>query len=113
MHSQLSKISVITVCRNAAGTIGANIFSVYSQKYDNVEHIIIDGASTDGTVELLRGIQEQGNVRFISEADNGIYDAMNKGIKLADGEWVFFLGSDDIFFDDEVLTRIFCHNLDK
>jgi len=99
------KISVITVCRNTALTLEETIESVQSQTYPNVEHIIIDGASEDGTVEI---IQRHADVvsNWISEADSGIYDAMNKGIGLATGQIIGFLNADDVFADSGVLERI-------
>jgi len=99
------KISVITVCRNTALTIEQTIRSVQSQTCSNIEHIIVDGASTDGTVDIIRK-QEAGITRWISEPDNGIYDAMNKGIDLATGDIIGFLNADDILADSGVLERI-------
>ena len=107
MQPALPKISVITICLNAAPVIGAAISSVLDQTYQEIEYIVIDGGSVDGTVELLRHYRQQNKLTYISEPDAGIYDAMNKGIKMATGEWIFFLGSDDVFFDDKVLERIF------
>lgn len=113
MQNRLPKISVITVCLNVVNVIDVTINSVFSQTYKNIEYIIIDGGSTDRTVEILDNYQRQNVLKYMSEPDSGIYDAMNKGIKLGTGEWIFFLGSDDIFFDNEVLERIFSKGYDK
>jgi glycosyltransferase involved in cell wall biosynthesis len=98
-------ISIITVCFNSAATIGRTIRSVDSQDYENYEHIIIDGASTDATVQIIESF---GNARrkVISERDNGIYDAMNKGVRFAHGEVICFLNSDDYYSDSTVLKKI-------
>lgn len=98
------KISVITVVYNDIDGIESTIASVLSQQYDNIEYIIVDGGSTDGTREIVEGYRDRG-VKVISEADNGIYDAMNKGAALATGEYVLFLNSGDSFFSDDVGAR--------
>lgn len=90
------KISVITVCRNSARTIADTLRSVAAQTHVEVEHIIVDGASTDATLDIIRA-QGQLLTRVISEPDHGIYDAMNKGIALASGDVIGFLNSDDYF----------------
>ena len=107
MKSGTPKISIITVCLNAVGVIDTAITSVLGQNFLDFEYIVIDGGSKDGTVDLLNKYQQQNKLRYTSEADGGIYDAMNKGIKMATGEWIYFLGSDDVFFDAGVLQRIF------
>jgi glycosyltransferase len=98
------QISIITVCRNAEGVIRDNIISVNNQEYKNIEHIFVDGLSTDQTVNVIRR-----NVAtpFVlkSEPDAGIYSAMNKGIEMASGEYIIFLNSDDIFMDQTVISR--------
>ncbi len=99
------KISIITVCYNSAKTIKQTIESVLQQTYKNVEYIIIDGVSTDGTIEIVNEYLDNISI-FISEPDNGIYDAMNKGIKVAGGQVVGILNSDDVFFNKEVLSKI-------
>ena len=87
------KFSVITPCLNRVQFIGATIESVIAQDYSNFEHWIIDGGSTDGTLELLKRYR---HLRLVSEVDHGVYDAMNKGIRLATGEVVILLNSDDL-----------------
>lgn len=103
------KISIITVCYNAVETIENTILSVINQDYDNIEYIIIDGGSTDGTIDILKKYQES-ITKWISEPDNGIYDAMNKGIKIATGEWINFMNSGDTFVENDVLTNIFTND---
>lgn len=98
------KVSVITVCFNSQQFLERSIQSVLSQSYRNIEYIIIDGGSTDRTLEIINKYRERIN-SFISEPDNGIYDAMNKGIKLASGEIICFLNSDDRFFDKYAVEK--------
>lgn len=99
------KITIITVCYNAESTIERTIHSVINQSYGNIEYIIIDGASTDGTVDIINKYRNKITC-FVSEPDKGIYDAMNKGIGCVTGDWVFFLNSDDYFYDDNVLCQV-------
>ena len=99
------KISIITVCFNSGKTIEKTILSVLEQTYDNVEYIIIDGNSTDGTISIIKK-HEKNIALLISEPDKGLYDAMNKGIKLATGDIIGVLNSDDTFYDKEVLKEI-------
>lgn len=98
------KISIITVCFNSASTIEETILSVAAQKYADKEHLVIDGASTDDTVEILR--RHSSIAHWVSEADRGIYDAMNKGVAMASGEIVGTLNADDVYADDTVLSQI-------
>lgn len=110
MRSTSILISVITVVKNGAASITETINSVRNQELIPVEHIIIDGASTDETRKIV--IQNQHKrLRVISEKDAGIYDAMNKGIGLAQGDWLIFLGADDKFADIRVLEDVF-HQMD-
>ncbi len=89
------KISVITVCRNVADVIGATLFSVSEQTYKDIEYIVVDGASTDGTKEI---IERSGAADcLISEPDSGIYEAMNKGIRRSSGDYCLFLNAGDLF----------------
>jgi glycosyltransferase involved in cell wall biosynthesis len=99
------KISIVTVCYNAESTILDCIKSVFEQEYKNIEYIIIDGGSKDRTVEYILGYSGQ-LTHFISEPDNGIYDAINKGIKMASGDIVGILNADDYFPDPHVLSAI-------
>jgi len=99
------KVSIITVCFNSAGTIHDSINSVIQQSYPNIEYIIIDGASTDGTRDIINSFAPK-ITKYISEGDNGLYDALNKGIKLASGHVVGILNSDDFFYDCTVIENI-------
>ncbi len=87
------------------------IKSIKGQTYSNFEVWIIDGASSDGTYDYLKTLEPPFN--WISEKDNGVYEAMNKGIELSKGEWLYFLGADDIFFDKDTLASIFKANIDS
>ncbi|MEO6550172.1 MAG: glycosyltransferase family 2 protein [Ferruginibacter sp.] len=111
MSQTVPSLSVITVCLNAASIIDATIKSVFSQTLKEIEYLVIDGGSVDGTVDLLKRYQEQNRLQYTTEPDTGIYDAMNKGLKIATGEWIYFLGSDDVFTNDSVLERIFAKPL--
>ncbi|MGE0739482.1 glycosyltransferase family 2 protein [Sulfurimonas sp.] len=99
------KISIITVVWNNAKTIKDAIDSVLDQTYDNIEYIVVDGASTDGTVEIVKSYGDKIS-KFISEKDKGLYDAMNKGITLATGDVVGILNSDDFYIDGNVIERV-------
>lgn len=99
------KVSIITVAYNAAASIADTLRSVASQTYDDVEHIVVDGASKDGTQEVVARYGER-VARFISEPDRGIYDAMNKGVALASGEVVCFLNADDVYAHDGVIAEV-------
>ena len=98
-------ISVVTVCRNAESTIVDCMESVARQTYPWVEHLILDGASTDGTVAKIRSAAHS-RVKCISEPDEGLYFAMNRGLAMARGDVIGFLHADDVFADDQVLERI-------
>ena len=100
-----SKISVITVCFNSEATIRDTIKSVLAQDYPNVEYIIVDGASTDGTMDIVREYRDRIDV-VISEPDKGIYDAMNKGIRAATGDVVGLLNSDDFYADESAVRQL-------
>lgn len=94
------------MCFNSAATVSRCIQSVAKQTYDNIEHIVIDGASSDGTVDIIKSLNKDKKLIFISERDAGIYDAMNKGLRIISGEIVCFLNSDDQFYDENVLSSI-------
>jgi|APSaa5957512535_1039671.scaffolds.fasta_scaffold77680_2 glycosyltransferase involved in cell wall biosynthesis len=100
-----SFITVITVVFNDVNTIENTIKSIVTQSYENYEFIVIDGGSTDGTVEIIRSYRDQINY-IISESDNGIYDAMNKALRIAKGEWVNFINSGDFYTSTHVLSNI-------
>lgn len=99
------KISIITVCYNSAATILKTIESVRQQSYDNIEYIVVDGKSSDGTVEIIKDNEASINA-YVSEKDTGLYDAMNKGIKMATGNLIGILNADDTFHHDTVLEEI-------
>jgi glycosyltransferase involved in cell wall biosynthesis len=99
------KISVITAAYNSAKTILDTLDAVAIQTHTDIEHLVIDGASKDGTIEIVRS-HANPQIRLISEPDKGIYDAMNKGFALASGEIVGFLNSDDFYTDARVLEKI-------
>lgn len=99
------KISIITVCYNAAGTLGETLDSVAAQGCKDIEHIVVDGGSTDGTAEIVRSKGRRVSTWF-SEPDHGIYDAMNKGIAMATGDVVGTLNADDVYVDDTVLSQV-------
>lgn len=102
------KISIITAAYNSAATLGDTMRSVLSQTYQDWEHVIVDGGSTDETLELIRELEPlyKGRLRWISEPDHGIYDAMNKGIAMATGDVIGILNSDDFFTSDQVLDVV-------
>ncbi len=100
-----TKISIITATWNCCKTLPDCLTSVKQQDYSNIEHIIIDGASTDGTISIINNNINQFSA-FVSERDNGIYDALNKGLELAKGDVVGFLHSDDLFASNHVLSII-------
>lgn len=99
--------SVIIPTYNAAATISSCLESVCAQNFTDFEVCVIDGVSSDATIQIVQNWKETDNrIKFISEKDNGIYDAMNKGIRLAKGEWLYFLGSDDHLLDTGVLQKV-------
>jgi len=99
------KLSVITVVYNNSKTIESTIQSVLGQSYNDVEYIIIDGASNDGTINVIQPFEEKISA-IVSEPDKGMYDAMNKGIRLASGDAVGLLHADDIYADNKVLEKV-------
>ncbi|WP_263079870.1 glycosyltransferase [Endozoicomonas sp. Mp262] len=99
------KISIVTAVYNNINTIASSIDSTLSQTYKNIELVVIDGGSTDGTLELLKGYGKKIHT-LISEPDKGIYDALNKGVKHATGDIVGFMHSDDLFQDKNSLKRV-------
>ena len=99
-------VSIITVVFNAEFFIESTINSIIDQTYERKELIVIDGASTDSTLDII-GKYSRHITKLISEKDDGIYSAMNKGIALASGDWIIFMNAGDIFIERDVLTNIF------
>ena len=109
--ANIPRLTVITACFNIkkAGRIESFkkcLESVHNQTYPNIEHLIIDGASTDGTIEILQNYAKKGWIKYISEPDSGIYDAMRKGVENASGEYCYFLNTDDHFYDKNVVKDV-------
>ena len=99
------KISIVTVCYNSAATIRDTLESVLSQTYNNIEYIVVDGASKDSTLDIVN--EYAGRIStIVSEPDKGIYDAMNKGVNLATGDFVGILNSDDIFASATTIEKL-------
>ena len=109
------KITVVTVCRNAENSIKDTIESVLAQNYEDYEYLIIDGASSDNTINIIKSFEEKFvakrlSYRYISEPDKGIYDAMNKSLDISKGEWILFMNAGDVFFDQDVLSDVYAEN---
>ena len=111
----MNKLFVITVCRNAGELLEPTMLSVLNQTYDDLQYIVVDGGSTDGTVEVIQKYKDK-LAAWVSEPDKGIYDAMNKGLRMAKGmmkeeetAWVNFMNAGDRFTDDEVVKDVFSH----
>lgn len=102
------KISLITVTYNSGKTLACTLESVLSQSYPNVEYILVDGASKDDTVSIIKEYEPkfEGRMKWISEPDKGLYDAMNKGIRMASGDVIGILNSDDFFTSNDVLQQV-------
>ena len=103
-------ITIITASYNAARDLSTAIQSIRNQNYKNIEYIVVDGASTDGTLDVLKANEDVIDY-WVSEPDSGIYDAWNKGVKLSRGDWIAFLGADDIYLDGAIecyVTLINC-----
>ena len=107
MHKE-PRVVVVTVCYNARKEIEQTLRSVVAQDYPNMEYIVVDGGSKDGTVDVLRKYDAKIS-RWVSESDRGIYDAMNKGVRLAEGDagWVIFMNAGDTFCSSDVISRMF------
>jgi glycosyltransferase len=104
MNPSTPKISIITVSFNSAQTIGDTLKSIAAQSYPNIEHIIVDGASTDQTMQIVAGFPHV--AKCISEKDEGIYFAMNKGIAMASGDVIGILNADDLYADNGVVAKV-------
>lgn len=102
------KISIITVTFNSGKTLHDTIQSVFSQSYPNIEYILIDGSSKDNTVEIIKEYKSQfcGRMKWISEPDKGLYDAMNKGIRMATGDIVGIINSDDFYHRTDIIAKV-------
>lgn len=99
------KVSIITVCKNAQDTIEQTIRSVISQNYKNIEYLVIDGKSTDKTMDIVNRYKDKIDV-IVSERDGGIYYAMNKGVEKSSGDVIYFLNSGDFLFDERIVSDI-------
>jgi glycosyltransferase involved in cell wall biosynthesis len=91
-------ITVVTPCLNARATIERTVESISGQRYSSLEHIVVDGGSTDGTLDILKALNDEGRIHLVSEPDDGLSDALNKGFRLATGELVASLNADDYYF---------------
>ncbi|MCB1662118.1 MAG: glycosyltransferase [Pseudomonadales bacterium] len=100
------KVSIITVCFNAESTIRDTIESVLQQDYNNIEYIIVDGASSDRTLDIINKHKYRGINIIISEPDRGLYDAMNKGIDVSSGDVIAILNSDDVFANKGIISNV-------
>ena len=102
------KISIITVCKNAENTIERTMLSVVSQNCfnENIEYVVVEGASTDKTLEIIKQYAEKYPIKWISEPDSGIYNAMNKAVKMTSGEIIYFLNAGDKLFDEKVISLV-------
>ena len=107
--SNHEKVSIVTVVLNAVDKIESTIRSVLEQDYDNLEYIVIDGGSKDGTVDIINRYRDKIAV-FISERDEGIYDAFNKGVQISTGEWIGIMNAGDSFIAKDIVSRVFMAN---
>lgn len=113
----MDKVSIITVCYNAASTIRRTIESILEQSYTNYEYLVIDGVSQDETLNIVKSYinvfrAKNISLLLISEKDKGIYDAMNKAIDLATGDWINFMNADDSFYNSKSLKSVFDQHLE-
>ncbi|MBO4870433.1 MAG: glycosyltransferase [Muribaculaceae bacterium] len=105
----MQKVTIITVCYNVKEALSKTVESVLGQDYQNLEYIIIDGQSTDGTSDYLKSLPAD-RIKWISEPDGGIYDAMNKGVKMATGQWILFMNAADTFVDSSIVSQVFAND---
>ena len=103
--NNMDKITIITVVYNAAVELNKTIQSVLSQTYQNIEFIVVDGGSDDGTLDIINNYKDR-IAKYVSEPDHGIYDAMNKGIRMSTGKWVNFMNAGDTFFDSDTCRLV-------
>jgi glycosyltransferase involved in cell wall biosynthesis len=101
----MEKISIVTVVYNGERYLEGTILSIINQSYDNIEHVVVDGGSTDGTLEILKKYESQIH-KMVSEPDKGLSDAMNKGANLATGDWILYLHADDTFTDNMSVQKL-------
>jgi glycosyltransferase involved in cell wall biosynthesis len=106
LNTKYPLVTIITVVYNGIEFIEETIKNVINQSFENFEYIVVDGGSTDGTLEIIQKYESYIS-KWISEPDNGIYDAMNKGIKLATGSWLNFMNAGDSFYSNQVLQNVF------
>lgn len=114
----MKTITIITVCFNAYEDLKKTLDSVFSQQYNDYEYIVVDGGSTDGTIKLLEQYKvlfenHHKTFKFITEKDKGTYDAMNKGARMAHGEWINYMNAGDCFYTNTTLREIFSKVIDK
>jgi glycosyltransferase involved in cell wall biosynthesis len=109
MKQSLPLISIVTVVLNGVSTLEKTILSVINQSYKNIEFIVIDGGSIDGTLDIINQYKSFIDY-FVSEPDSGIYDAWNKGVKLSSGDWIAFLGADDTYLDGAIESYVILIN---
>ena len=104
MSEQSNKVTVVTVCRNCARMLEKTIESVETLSYPDIEYVIVDGASDDDTLNVIK--QHEGKIdQWVSEPDRGIYDAMNKAVTMAKGDWVIFMNAGDVFASDDCVEK--------
>ncbi len=104
MNSVQPSISIVTVVYNGVDLLEGTILSVIQQSYPNIEYLVIDGASTDGTLDIIQKFESKIST-WISEPDKGLYDAMNKGIKMATGDFICFMNCGDKLYADDTLSK--------
>lgn len=112
MDCSFPKVSVITVVYNDAKNIENTIKNVSNQDYENLEYIVVDGGSTDGTLDIIKKYEDKIS-KFVSEPDLGLYDAMNKGVRMASGEWIIFRNSGDYFLKKNTISDTFKGYIDS
>ncbi|KKG07379.1 glycosyltransferase family 2 protein [Methanosarcina sp. 2.H.A.1B.4] len=112
VSSKKPLVSIVTSCMNSAGVLEGTILSVINQKYPNIEYIIIDGNSTDGTLDIIKKYENK-IAKWVSEPDSGVYDGMNKGIARSTGNILYFLNAGDYLYNDEIVDKVVEKFLDE